>query len=173
MLNKQLLKDRGIGFVAILLFAILFQQSMKEYGSERVVPFIILSMVIPAFFNRIARHYSWSRSIFESRLNIYTSIYTDHMIIDLPLDDSYDKFLEVIENTELRIQKSDTKTHQIVALTRAGWTTVGENLYFKFTQKGEKTKLQFQSVSFKIFDRNTHIKNLHAIINQFEESLTI
>jgi len=144
----------------------------KNYGSEYGAYFMMVLLLIPAT-NSFIRLYAWSKPFISSKFNVFTTKYRRNLVVDLPQDIAYGKFVEVIENSDLVLDESNDTTFTIFAYKETGWISNGENMYIHFEKAGDATRMVFLSVSFKAFEDETNHRNLIDLIDQFENSLTI
>ena len=151
-----------IGFISI----------NKNYGSEYGAYFMLVWLLIPAT-NSFIRLFAWSKPFVSSKYNIFTSQYKRKLIVNLPPEIAYGKFIEVIENSNLVLEESNDDLLEIFVYKKSSWLSNGENMYINFEKADDSTRMVVLLVSFKLFDEESSHKALTDLIDQFENSLII
>ena len=149
-----------------------FVQINKTYGFEYGVYYMLMLLIL-SNSNSFIRLYSWSKPIVSSKFNFFTTKYEKKLIVNLPPEIAYGKFIEVIKNSNLILKTSDDKTLEIFTYKKVSWFSRGENMYISFEKSGDSSRMNVLSVSFKVFNEEANHKTLIDLINEFENSLTI
>ncbi|MFH1050083.1 MAG: hypothetical protein V1779_04020 [bacterium] len=93
---------------------------------------------------------------------------------DFPKDLLFDKFIEVLQNSDLKIIQTDKNTGDILAISSISWQSWGENIYISLEEKYGKTIVDFCSACiFQIYAWGKNQRNYEKFIKEFEESLII
>ena len=163
---------RVVATLLMLVVVFGFININKNYGSEYGAYYMMVLLSIPVI-NSFIRLYAWSKPFVSSRFNIYTAKYKRNLIVNLPLEIAYGKFIEVIENSNLVLDESNDDRLEIFVYKKSSWLSNGENMYINFEKADASTRMVVLLVSFKLFDEESSHKTLTDLIDQFENSLII
>jgi hypothetical protein len=163
---------RVVATLLMLVVVFGFISINKNYGSEYGAYYMLVLLLIPGI-NSFIRLYAWSKPFVSSRFNIYTAKYKRNLIVNLPLEIAYEKFIEVIENSNLVLEKADDEKLEIFVYKKSSWSSSGENMYISFEETDDSTRMVVLLVSYKLFDEDTSHQALTDLIDQFENSLII
>lgn len=170
-INKSFL-NRVFATLAVGVITLIIIQVKETYGLRVGAPVIFLAFIVP-IINGVIRYFSWSKSFISSKLNLFTTKYHRSLMVDLPMEDAFGKFVEVISESKFRVQKVSHSDFEIFAITGIKWVSLGENIYIKFENSNNVSRMVFTSISFKGFDLESNHQNLIDLVNRFENSLTI
>lgn len=170
-INKSFL-NRVLATLVYVALAFITLHVRKTYGIKAATLILLIVFLIP-ILNRIIRYFYWSKPFIISNLNLFSTKYHKTLMVDLPKDIAFGKFVEVMNVSNLKVQKINHSDYEIFATTGLKWISFGENIYVKFEESNGASRLIFTSVSFKVFDMESNHNNLIDLINEFENSLII
>lgn len=168
------LKDVIIFGVFLLGGWFLMRFVIGDMEDNTVIVYFILLPGLIFVFNFMIRNNANFQSYFTSRYNFLTSKYKASISSDLPKELMFQKMIEVVENSKLKLVSVDESTSKIFATKGLSWQSWGENIYIDFEEKKNETKMNFTSttvVGIVSWGRNE--KNYSGLLSNYEESLTI
>ena len=160
-----------IGFIAI--FGLLSSNFNTGESNISLALFIIIPILIYGFNFIVRTNYNF-KPYFTSKINFLTSKYDSSISSDLSIELMYQKMIEVINNSELKLVYEDQNKLEILATKGMSWSSWGENIYIEFSEKKGKTIMNFTSTTvLGIISWGKNGKNYNRLLSTFEESLTI
>ena len=153
---------------------VLMRWVIGDMDDNLVIRYFILLPGLLFSFNFLVRKKVGFKSYFTSKYNFLTSKYEASVSSDLPVELMFQKMVEVIENSSLKLVSADETRNEIFATKGITWQSWGENIYIDFTTENGKTKMSFVSttvVGMVTWGKNE--RNYHQLLSTFEESLTI
>ncbi|MCB0482584.1 MAG: hypothetical protein KDC83_14240 [Flavobacteriales bacterium] len=157
----------------ILLAVIPMYFIMKSPGNFIPIVFV-LGMSVFFLSILIIRNQSWFKPILLGKWNFFSDRYEETITFDLDADTLFDKFLEVLPQTDLRIRYADKKKGEIMANSKISIWSFGENVYFELVPVGEATQVKITSTAlFQAVAWGKNEKNVSSFLHRFDKSLTI
>lgn len=139
-----------------------------------VMKIIIVFFFTLFFFNLLARRLMWFRPYFTSKYNLINSKYKIEKEYDFSKNILLHKFIEVLKDSKYRVAKYDEKKGLILAISRMGLFSWGENIYIKLEETDSKVIMYFCSASiFGVYSWGKNEENYIKLMSNFDESLTI
>jgi len=137
----------------------------------------IIGICIIAFFalNLVVRKFVGFKPYFTSRLNFLTTKYSSKSEINISMDLMFDKLIEVMGESNLKIQHQNKSKKEIFATTSVSWKSWGENIYIELIEtNSDGTCISFISTTFfQSYSWGKNEQNFEKLLNSIEESLTI
>lgn len=126
-------------------------------------------------FNLSVRNSIAFKAYFLSPINIFTSKFKAKKIVDIPKDLLFDKLLELIATTDLKIQSVDKNKMEIFVSSSLTFSSWGENIYIELKEgSGTTTEIHFSSTTFfQIHAWGKNESNFHNFVNALDDSLII
>lgn len=169
------MKTKDIIILIIMLVIISFASSYVVTNIEAPFMWLII-LIIPSIFifNFVVRTKPGFKPYFTSKLNFLTSKYTASISSELPKELMYQKMLEVIDTSSLKLAHSSLPKLEILGTKGMGWTSWGENIYISFSENNGQTTMNFVSTTvLGIISWGRNEKNYNRLLSTYEESLTI
>lgn len=160
---------KGI-FVVLVIAAIVAVSSgsMAVIYSLAIINFIIFS------FNLLVRRLIAFKPYFLSRFNIFSANFNKEFEVDISADLAFAKILEVIADSGFKLVTADKDKLEILAISKLGWKSWGENIYFTFKGIGESTLISFDSAAlFQMYTWGKNEDNYTVFFRKLDESFTI
>lgn len=160
----------------ILVFIIFLAaiQLSTSYLSNNTMMWVMTLLIVFFIFNILVRNSLYFKKYFSSPYNISTAKSLNIKEIDIPKELLFEKMIEVINDSNLRLVEVDEKSFEILATTSMNLHSWGENIYLSFESKGEKTMMRICSTTlFQRISWGKNKKNFDNLIQQIDDSLTI
>ena len=172
----RIMKLKDIITLGIFLIGgwLLMHFVIGDMEDSSVILYFILIPLLIFTFNFVMRKNEDYQGYFTSKYNFLTSKYEASITSDLPKALMFQKMVEVVENSNIRLVNSDENTLKIFATKGLTFQSWGENIYISFDENDNKTTMHFTSttvVGIVSWGRNE--KNYSGLLSNFEESLTI
>ena len=133
--------------------------------------FLILGFLI---FNLIIRKYLSFKNYFTSPNNLFTTKVHYQKSYDIPKDLMFEKIIEVINDSKLKLVETNKEKLQILAISTITYRSWGENLYISFETNKNATIMKFCSTTlFQVYSWGKNEKNYDDLLNNIESSLII
>lgn len=160
-----------IGFIAFTGLLITILNATESEGVIKL--FIVIPATIYAFNFIMRTNYNF-KPYFTSRFNFLTSKYDATISSDISEELMFQKMVEIITDSPLKLVYSDINKLQILATKGMTWSSWGENIYIEFTAANGKTQMNFTSTTvLGIISWGKNERNYNRLLSQFEDSLTI
>ncbi|MFT5723395.1 MAG: photosystem I reaction center subunit XII [Bacteroidia bacterium] len=125
-------------------------------------------------FNLIVRNRSSMKNYFTSKYNFSTVKYRSTIESDIPKDLVFQKLMEVLESSSLKIRNTNPGLLEFFATSRTTIWSWGENVYIKLEEHQGKTQIVFCITTiFGILSMGRIEEHAKEILNSFEEALII
>lgn len=163
-------------WVAVLFLAILIPlASGYVLSSESPLAWIPLVCLVGFFlFNLVVRQSLACKSYFTSPYNLLTTKVYFAEAFDIPQELMFDKIIEVVQDSSFTLAAADKTQFEVLATSKITLWSWGENLYIQVDTTGDKTVVQFCSVTlFQIYAWGKNEKNINDLLDEIEQSLTI
>ncbi len=169
---KHLVK---ISFLAIVVIQFLLMIKMDPNSAPSFELFIIpLLFAVFFIFNLAVRKSKSFQSYFMSEWNIFTSKFKQETLYDIPQALMIDKIAEVINHSKFKLVDVDQSKGEIMATSSMTMKSWGENIYIDLKPLGEKTAMEFCSVTmFQMTSWGKNAQNYHQLLNDIEDALII
>ena len=159
-----------IGLIIILSVLI---GRFTEPDNPIILSILIISVAL-AIFNLLNRNSPSFKPYFTSKYNLFTSKYKFEKTYDIPKDLMFEKIIEVINHSKLRLIWTDTRTFEIMASTKMTLRSWGENIYISFEESNGNTKMKFCSAAlFQIYAWGKNEENYDKLLGEIENSLIV
>jgi len=149
---------------------------MAEPGDMLSPSFLAIILPFPMLFIFnfwVRKNYNF-KPYFTSKFNILTSKYRSVVSSELSKELMFQKMIEVLNNSQLKVVYTDEVNLHILATKGISWKSWGENIYIDFTEEDGRTQMNFTSTTVVgIVSWGANEKNYHGMLFNFEESLTI
>src|SRR5690554_4227285 len=163
------LKEYVIPIVLILSIPLII-----NYMETSVLKYVSAIIILFFLFNIVVRKSLLFKKYLTSPYNITTTKDEYVKEVDIPKDLLFEKIIEVINDSKLNIAKSDKDTYEILATSGLNLHSWGENIYFTFESKDDKTIVKCSSVTlFQMTSWGRNKKNINRFFTQLDNSLTI
>ena len=161
----------------LIIGLIIIVSVLIGYYTERNSPIvfsILFIFVALAIFNLINRNSPSFKPYFTSKYNLFTSKFKFEKTYDIPIDLMFEKIIEVINNSKLRLIRTDNNTFEIMANTKMTLRSWGENIYISFEEKNGNTKMKFCSAAlFQFYAWGKNEENYDKLLSEIENSLIV
>lgn len=163
----------GLIFLVCLPLGVLGSLNREGFADTIVLTLLSVSVLIFTF-NFSVRKMASFKGYFTSRYNFLTEKIRLEKTFELPVDLLFDKVVEVINDSEFELKKSEKDNKQIFAISKINFNSWGENIYFEFESKGDQTLLKFCSAAIYGFQGvPSRRSNWDRFMQNFEASLII
>tara|TARA_R110000737_G_C14617083_1_gene492160 strand:+ start:2895 stop:3401 length:507 start_codon:yes stop_codon:yes gene_type:complete len=160
--------------VAALIFVISGFIAYNIEANNPVLMTFCFMMIGFLIFNAIIRKSLSSKNYFISKYNLFTSKVWSEKSFDIDKELLFEKIIEVINDSTLKLVDTDKEKLEILAISRMSFKSWGENLYISFETKGSETIMKFCSVTlFQTHSWGKNEKNRDDLLNEIENSLTV
>lgn len=159
-------------FGNFLLIAVLFSLTREFFGKQWAGVYLFI-VIAPQIVNLLISGYTWSVPILAHPANIFTTKFITDRNIDLAPDLAFWKFKEAMQNANYTLLKEDSQNQILFA--KPPLTLIGgrERIYVALEPNGGGSTLHFTSITLASMDFFKNRKNMHALLQNYEESLTI
>lgn len=148
--------------------------ALGQNMDELWVKVVLIIVPVIFVFNFTVRTNVRFKSYFTSKFNFLNSKYSAVISSDLSKELMYQKMVEVIENSPLKLVEANDITQEIISTKGITWTSWGENIYVDFTEKDGGTQMNFVSTTvLGVISWGQNEKNYNRLLSTYEESLTI
>lgn len=156
----------------LILISILLTVYMKPDNPYIIMlAFLILGFFI---FNFTIRRSLSSKNYFTSKYNFFATKVWHQKAYDIPVDLMFEKVIDVINNSKLKLVETDNEKLEILAITSMTLISWGENIYISFETSGNETVMKFCSTTlFQIYSWGKNEKNYNILISEIDNSLII
>lgn len=132
-----------------------------------------LNVIIFSFHILVRRSIAF-KPYFLSRYNIFSANFNKEFKVEISPDLAFAKIVEVIVDSDFKLVATDRDKLEILALSKIGWQSWGENIYFTLKAAGESTLIRFDSSAlFQIYTWGKNEKNYTMFFRELEDSFTI
>jgi hypothetical protein len=165
-------KNIFIALIFIVIIPIAIGLNLNEYPlTLTIIPLFLLGFLV---FNIVVRKSLSFKNYFTSPYNKLSSKVWSEKEYDIPKDLLYEKIIEVVKDSDLKLIKTDSNNHEILAFTRISLRSWGENIYISFESKGDKTIMKTCSTSlFQVTSWGKNKNNSELLFRAIEDSLTV
>ena len=175
ILKSSVMKTKTtILFVLTLVTLGLFGAALGQNIEEPWVKAVLVIVPIIFVFNFSVRTNMRFKGYFTSKYNFLNSKYNAVITSDLSKELMYQKMVEVIENSPLKLVEANDVTQEILSTRSVTWTSWGENIYIDFSIENGVTQMNFISTTVVgVVSWGKNEKNYNRLLSIYEESLTI
>jgi len=156
---------------------IIFISILIPFYTEPNNPYMmIFTFLIAGFFifNLIIRKSLLYKNYYTSKYNFFTSKVRYERTYDIPIDLMFEKILEVVNNSSLKLVETNKEKFEILAITSMTLISWGENLYISFEIQGDRTIMKFCSTTlFQMYSWGKNERNYNNLISEIDNSLII
>jgi len=161
----------------LVVILIVLISGIGGYYLEPNNPFVMTFLfLIVVFFivNLIIRKSLSFKYYFTSQYNLFTSKVWFEKSYDISKELMFEKIIEVISNSDLKLVETDKDKFEILAISTITFKSWGENLYISFETKGNETIMKFcSSTLFQMYSWGKNEKNYDDLLNEIESSLIV
>jgi len=159
--------------VIVLVLGLTFiitRSNINDYLLKILILFTI-SLII---FNLSFRKSLFLKKYFTSKYNVLTSKFRSEKVYDISEELMFEKVVEVINNSNLKIATADKLKLEILAITPITFTSWGESLYINFDSSTNGCVMHFCSVvPFGMYSWGKNEINSEYVLKKIEDSFTI
>ena len=159
-------------FGNFLLIAVLFLLIRELFGKQWGGVYLVI-VVAPQIVNLLISDYTWSVPILVYPANIFTTKFVTDRNIDLAPELAFWKFKEAMQNANYTLLKEDSQNHILYAKPPLTWIGGRERIYVVLEPNSDGSILHFTSITLSSMDFFKNRKNMHTLLANYEESLTI
>lgn len=160
---------KGI-FFTLVISAIVIASS----GNMAVIYSLAIINIFILSFNLFVRRLIAFKPYFLSRFNIFSAKFNKEFKVEISADLAFDKILEVIADSGFKLIVADKERLEILAISKLGWKSWGENIYFTLKEIDEGTLISFDSAAlFQMYTWGKNEENYTVFFGKLEESFTI
>jgi len=133
--------------------------------------FIILGF---ALFHLLIRKSLLFKNYFVGKYNFLTAKSKFSKSYEISEDLLFEKIIEVINNSKLKLVDTDMQKHEILAISSMTLRSWGENLYFCFESNGDETIMKVCSTTLlQVHSWGKNKKNYNNLLENIENSFVI
>ena len=167
-------KDIMIIGIVLLAYWLLIHFIMGGMENKTIIIFFIVIPGLISSFNFLMRknvNFQW---YYTSKYNLLTSKYKASTISDLPKELMFQKMIEVIDSSHLKLIHTEEESLKIFAIKGLTWQSWGENIYIEFYEENGQTIMSFTSTAVMgIVSMGRNEENYGGLLANYEESLII
>jgi len=161
----------------LVVFLIVVVSGLMTYylKPNNPIMMVLLFLIIGFFiFNLIIRKSLSFKNYFTSPYNLLTTKVRYQKSYDIPKDLMFEKTIEVINNSDFKLAKTNKEKLEILAISTVTFKSWGENLYISFESDGDETIMKFFSTTlFQMYSWGKNEKNYNNLLNAIESSLIV
>ena len=159
-------------FGNFLLLASLLLLTREFFGKQWAGVFLVI-VIAPQIVNLLISGYTWSVPILVHPVNIFTTKFVTDRNIELAPDLAFWKFKEAMQNANYTLLKEDSQNHILYAKPPLTWFGGRERIYVVLEPNSDGSTLHFTSITLSTMDFFKNRKNMHTLLDNYEESLII
>lgn len=166
------LKNILVALLFVVLIPVIIGLNINKYPlGTTIIPLVFFGFFI---FNIVVRKSMSFKNYFISPKNAFTTKFWSEKEYDIPKDLLFEKIVEVIKDSKLKLVQADEENLEILAITQMTLASWGENIYISFESKGDKTIMKSCSTTlFQVVSWGKNKRNSESLIQEIEDSLTI
>lgn len=162
---------KNLFLFALLLVVII---AIVSSGNLMVLYSLAIINVVVFSFNLLVRRSMAFKPYFLSPFNLFSARFTKAFEVEIPAGLAFAKICEVIAGSGFKLITADKDKLEILAISKPGWQSWGENLYFTLKEREESTLIRFDSAAlFQIYTWGKNENNYMVFFGKLEDSFTI
>lgn len=160
-----------ISFVTSLI--ILFSQT---HQSQMITALFVLAgfNMVLITFNLLVRKSHYFKHYFLSNFNIFSAKLNKQFEVEIPADLAFEIIKEVIAGSGFKLITENKEKMELLAISKPGWKSWGENIYFTVKENSGVTIVGFASAAlFQVYSWGKNEENYSLFFQKLEDSFTV
>ena len=166
-------KFNYIGIAVVLIGLILVLKALGgAIGLYWLIP--VFSLSIFNIYQSAISDDKYARKVYNHRLNFMVSKSVETIHTEIEPDLLFDKVVEEIRKSKLRISYASRKERLVAISTPMSLRSWGERIYFEVVEKGKNADLIIESIApGQVISYGKNKENTKKLIQHIEDSFTI